>query len=147
VLFRSPAIVEPFLPPTVRRPTLPPTIATPGEGQGKGYTGLVVDCRELDLSPVMSPVIYDENMRPIYGYDNLDYQKVISLGMADYEKDAANFRRAGGNPLVVKAIALDGHGANPVISEADANYVLAENAKAHFLDNLAVVFLFAAQQD
>jgi hypothetical protein len=66
---------------------------------------------------------------------------VISLGMADYEHNIDNFKRAGANPLVVKATALDGHNSNPVISEADANYVLAENSKTHFRDDLAVVFI------
>ncbi|MDR3349457.1 MAG: hypothetical protein LBO03_07635 [Acidaminococcales bacterium] len=137
-VLQPPATVKPFLPPTASEPSPPPAIGKPAKG---GYTGLVVDCQGLELSPVMSPIIYDEHRRPIYGYDNLDYQKVISLGMADYEKSGKNFRRSGDNPLIVKAIALDGHGGNPVISEADANYILAENTKTHFLDNLAVVFI------
>ncbi|MDR2006864.1 MAG: hypothetical protein LBP78_06455 [Acidaminococcales bacterium] len=141
-VLQQPATVKPFPPPTVSEPSPPPAIGKPAKGSyGRGYTGLVIDCRGLDLSPVMSPVIYDENRRPIYGYDNLDYQKVIDIGMADYEKGDGNFRRSGDNPLIVKAIALDGHGGNPVISEADANYILAENTKTHFLDNLAVVFI------
>ena len=107
-----------------------------------GYTGLVVDCSGLGLQPVMSPVIRNSDNQPIYGYKNLDYDKVISKGMASYANGmSGNKSRAGNNPLVVKAISLESHNSYPVISTADANKVLAENQVSHFLDNCAVVFV------
>ena len=45
------------------------------------------------------------------------------------------------NPLVVKAVSLDNHNGNPVLSLADANRVLIENGATGFLDNASVVFL------
>lgn len=90
----------------------------------------------------MSPVIYDSNNRPIYGYKNLDYNKVIQLGMADYENDINRYARAGNNPLIVKAVSIQGHHkGNPVISLTDADVILSENNKSHFMENLAVVFV------
>ncbi|MBR3622346.1 MAG: hypothetical protein IKN43_03230 [Selenomonadaceae bacterium] len=107
-----------------------------------GYTGLVVDCSGLGLQPAMSPVIRNADNQPIYGYKNLDYDKVVAYGMANYANGmSGNKSRAGNNPLVVKAIRVENHNSYPVISTADANKVLAENAASHFLDNCAVVFI------
>lgn len=106
-----------------------------------GFTGLIVDCRGLGLKPVMSPIVKSANGQPIYGYKNLDYDKIIANGMAGYAKDRSQAGRAGSNPLVVKAVALDNHNSTPVLSPADANLVLIENGATHFLDATNVVFL------
>ena len=105
-----------------------------------GYTGLIVDCRGLGLTPAMSPVIKNANGQAIYGYKNLDYDKIVAGGMAGYTKDIGRAPRAGSNPLVVKAIRVDGS-ANPVLSVADANRVLIENGATGFLDATNVVFV------
>lgn len=105
------------------------------------YTGLIVDCRGLGLQPVMSPVIKNASLQPIYGYKNLDYDLVVAKGMAGYATDMSKASRAGARPLVVKPVRLDGHNANPVLSNADADKVLVENAATHFLDQTNVVFL------
>ena len=106
-----------------------------------GYTGLIVVCRGLGLKPVMSPVIKNANGEPIYGYKNLDSATVIANGMASYTTDPAKATRAGSNPLVVKAIGLDNHNGNPILSVADANRVLIENGATGFLDRTNVVFV------
>ena len=107
-----------------------------------GYTGLIIDCSGLGLNPVMSPVIFNAEQKPIYGYKNLDYDKVIAHGMASYVNNMnGNTSRAGSNPLVVKATNVINHNGNPVISTADANRILIENQTSHFLDNCAVVFI------
>ena len=62
--------------------------------------------------------------------------------MATYAQDMSQAGRAGSNPLIVRAIDLDDLNANPVLSMDDANMVLYENNKSHFLDNIAVVFLY-----
>ncbi len=119
----------------------PKSISLP-EGRAAGnFTGLIVDCRGLGLKPVMSPVIKNANGTPIYGYKNLDYDKVISSGMAGYTEDITNSPRAGSNPLVVRAVSLENHNGNPVISVADANRVLMENNVTKFLDKTNVVFV------
>ena len=116
--------------------------ATAPDGKAIGsFTGLIVDCRGLGLKPVMSPVIKNVNGSPIYGYKNLDYDKVIENGMASYAKDMSGARRAGSNPLIVRAVDVENHGGTPVLSVADANRVLIENGATHFLDNTRVVFL------
>lgn len=106
------------------------------------YTGLIVDCRGLELQPVMSPVIMNSNGTKIYGHKNLDIDEIINRGMADYVDDTENVARAGTNPLVVKAVSLANFNSNPVLAVPDSNRVLIENYATKFLKNLKVVFLF-----
>ena len=143
----KPAVTTPAKPatkPTITTPTKP-AVTTPTvpviSGAIGGFTGLIVDCRGLGLKPVMSPVIKNADGQSIYGHANLDYDKVIEIGMAGYTTDVNNVARAGSNPLVVKAVRLENHNGNPVISVADANRVLIENGKSGFLEKLNVVFI------
>lgn len=106
------------------------------------YTGLIVDCRGLELQPVMSPVIVNSNGTKIYGHKNLDIDRVISEGMADYIDDTEHVQRAGTNPLVVKAVAVQNFNSNPVLAIPDSNRVLIENYATKFLKDLKVVFIF-----
>ena len=111
------------------------------------YTGLIIDCRGLsagEINPVMSPVIKNDNGQAIYGHKNLDYDKIILNGMASYADDISDQisrSRAGNNPLVVKAVNLSDINANPVVSTADADKILAANQHDRFLENCAVVFV------
>ena len=109
--------------------------------QSGTYTGIIVDCTGLGLRSAMSPVIKTTAGEKIYGYKNLDSQKVIKNGMAGYSNGYdGNVSRAGSNPLVVKAVGVD-HYFNPVVNVADAKIILEENGYTHFLDNCAVVFI------
>ena len=148
-VIERPQIVEPFpMPaPDYRPPTdyTPPTIPdyTPPKYSSGKYTGLVVDCKGLGrINPVMSPVIRNEHGEKIYGHKNLDYDRIIREGMASYAQDMSQAGRAGSNPLVVRAIRLDDLSATPVLSMEDAEFVLYENNSSHFLENIAVVFLY-----
>lgn len=149
-VIERPTKIEPFptLPVDYRPPvdytppTLPdyqpPTIRSSGH-----YTGLVVDCKGLGMiNPVMSPVIKNASGNKIYGHKNLDYDRIIREGMATYAQSMSQADRAGSNPLIVKAIRLDDLNATPVLSMEDADMVLYENNSSHFLDNIAVVFLY-----
>ena len=121
-------------------PTTPPAEIVPtGQAVG-GYTGVIIDCTGLGLRTAMSPVIKAENGRPIYGYKNLDSDKVVQNGMASYARSDADATRAGANPLRLRAVSID-NGANPVLSANDANRLLLENSASGFLDATNVVFL------
>ena len=130
------------------------------------YTGLIIDCGDLELNPVLSPIVRDTLNQPVYSYKNLDFDKVIANGMIGYvEKNPGNFprnetepilllssnkallvnaggnlSRAGANPLVIKAASLGDDNSCPVISQDDTDRILAENLRTHFLDEGAVVF-------
>ena len=119
-------------------------VATQTTVINNNYTGLIIDCRGMNINCVMSPVIKNADGTKIYGHQNLDYDKIIVNGMASYAEsadDQISRNRAGNNPLVVKAVRLDDINANPVISVADADKILAANGHDRFLDNCAVVFI------
>lgn len=140
-VIERPPVVEPF--PMPAPDYRPPIVETQPSYSGGNYTGLVVDCRGLGtLNPVMSPVIKNANGTKIYGHKNLDYDRIIREGMATYAQDMSQAARAGSNPLVVRAVRLDDLNANPVLSMEDADMVLYENNSSHFLENIAVVFLY-----
>ena len=125
---------------TPAAPTTPPAEIVPTGRAVGGYTGVIIDCTGLGLRTAMSPVIKAENGRPIYGYKNLDSDKVVASGMASYARSDADATRAGTNPLRLRAVSIDG-GANPVLSANDANRLLLENNASGFLDATNVVFL------
>ena len=106
------------------------------------YTGLIVDCRGLGLQPVMSAVIKNTNGTKIYGHKNLDIDRIIREGLADYISDEESVGRAGENPLVVRAVAVEDFNSNPVLAIPDSNRVLIENYASKFLKDMKVVFLF-----
>ena len=140
----APAVQTPAPPaPPAQTPIAPAAqpaeIIPTGQAVG-GYTGVIIDCTGLGLRPVMSPVIKAENGRPIYGYKNLDSDKIIQNGMAAYARSEADAARAGINPLRLRAVSVDGN-ANPVLSANDANRLLLENNASGFLDATNVVFL------
>ena len=123
-------------------PTASPSYTNnPATRASGAYTGLVVDCRGMNLNPVMSPVIKNVSGQPIYGYKNLDSTFVVNNGMAGYSKDPSTYARAGSNPLIVKAVSLDNHNAYPVVSDEDSNKILVENSATNFLNRTAVVFI------
>ena len=140
----APAVQTPAPPaPPAQTPIAPAAqpaeIIPTGQAVG-GYTGVIIDCTGLGLRPVMSPVIKAANGRPIYGYKNLDSDKIIQNGMAAYARSEADAARAGTNPLRLRAVSVDGN-ANPVLSANDANRLLLENNASGFLDATNVVFL------
>ncbi|MCR5833332.1 MAG: LPP20 family lipoprotein [Selenomonadaceae bacterium] len=148
-VIERPAYIEPFptpapdyTPPTTYTPPVIPDYNPPTYSSGH-YTGLVVDCRGLGtINPVMSPVIRNSDGQKIYGHKNLDYDRIIREGMATYAQDMSQASRAGNNPLIIRAIGLTDLNATPVLSNEDADMLLYENNSSHFLDNIAVVFLY-----
>ena len=135
----KPVVKEAFPAPTVNETTIQSTVNVTITG---GYTGLIIDCSGLGLKPVMSPVIRNANQQPIYGYKNLDYDRVIDKGMASYASGMnGNLSRAGSKPLIIKAVRVEDHNSYPVVDTVDADRILLENQKSHFLDNCAVVFV------
>lgn len=100
------------------------------------YTGLIVDCRGMDIQPIMLPAIKNTAGQIIYEYRNLDTDKVIEFGVVAYN----NITRTGDNPLVVKAITLYAE-SDPVISTADADKILNANSTNPFLNNCSVTII------
>lgn len=111
------------------------------------YTGVIIDAKNLGLKSTFSPRVYDEDGNIVYGNKYIDPDFAIKYGMVEYlradEIDAAAANastRAGTKPLVVNAIRVVDHDNNVVISNDDAQKILAAHAKNGFLAKCAVVF-------
>lgn len=138
----------PVLPP--RRAPIPPLAPgrepgpTPASDPGP-FTSVIVDCRGLRVSAVMSPKLYDTTGREIYGTVRVSPDYAIETGIVAYPRsmaEALRGSRAGAHPLIVRAVRVaDKHRFNPVISLEDADRILAANSRDGFLPRTAVIFL------
>jgi len=130
----KPAEIQSFPPPAPRHK---PSVFR------KGHTGLVIVAKDMGLEPTFSPRVYDEDGNIIYGNKYIDPDFAISNGMVDYSSQNAALSgnsRAGAKPLVINALKVVGNNCNLVISNADAQRVLAVQARNGFMKNCAVVF-------
>ena len=103
------------------------------------YSGLIIDCRGLNLSEAIIPTIKADDGTEIYAYKNVGYRAAVDKGMVTYSS-SLDSPRAGNSPLVIKAVSVSGK-CDVVISSADGDKVLSANQVAKFLDNCAVVFV------
>lgn len=114
-----------------------------------GYTGVVIDAQNSGILRTFCPAIYDTKGRAVYGVNNVNKDFAINNGIVEYAEGSeqwgrvtAGASRAGTNPLVIKIVGLRERVVNKcdvIISEEDADKLLAENQRSHFLDRYAVV--------
>ena len=113
------------------------------EPQGN-YDLLVIDCTQWEdenktfLNPVLLPEIKDEDGGIVYGYRNLERDTLVKWGAVFY---APNLKSTAANALVIRVKYLADESATPVISSEDAEKIIMENNRAHFLDKAAVVII------
>lgn len=113
-------------------------------------TSLVVDATGLKLDKCMSPKLVRQDGTIVWGtftkLTDEQYSILEERGMAAYVatvEEARSNSRAGSRPLLLKAVASTGAGmkSDLVISDADAQQLLAENAKGKFLDDFNVILV------
>ncbi len=111
------------------------------------YTGLIVDCRGLELMPALTVKIYDENGNVVYSESKIDGDYLFKMeGMVVYvnsEKEAKDLKdRIGTNPLMVKAKGIKGKlKTDVIISNSDAEKLLASPKSVEALKQCRVVFI------
>ncbi len=103
------------------------------------YSGLVIDCRGLNLALAVTPAIKSVSGIEVYAYKNIGYQTTVEKGLIEYS-NSMDSSRAGSSPLVVKAAKISG-GCDVIVSDEDANKILAANQVANILANCAVVLV------
>lgn len=103
------------------------------------YTGLVIDCRGLNLSTAIAPAIKSVGGMDVYAYKNVGYQNAVEKGMVEYASDF-NSPRAGASPLIIKAVKIAGT-CDVIVSDEDANIILTANELSNILVNSAVVLV------
>ena len=120
---------------------LPPTKLTNIESfSSKNYTGLIIDCRGKKLETAIAPSIKSTDGLKIYSYEQVSSQTAIDKGMVEYTNNIDSVSRAGSNPLKIKAADISNK-CDIVISQDDANIILAANQSTRFLNNCMVVIV------
>jgi hypothetical protein len=136
----EPAVQEPVAPAAPAPPA--PVVATPAP---TAYSGLVVDARGIQARPAMSPRIFDEDGKEVYGSANVEREYAVQQGMSGYARDltaAQSNQRVTANPVTVKALKTGGAGkSDVVISNADAQQVRASAEKASFMKQCRVMIV------
>ncbi len=107
------------------------------------YTGLIIDCRDIQLRPALSPKIYDRSGAEVYGSANVTKEYAIQQGMLGYLKSVDSAKenaRVANNPLLIKAVGVKGtNKADIIISDEDAAMIRDLNSKLNFLRECRVV--------
>lgn len=111
------------------------------------YTGLIVDCRGLNLHSSVLPSILDREGKVLYETDSGNFRHARSIGLVGYyhsiEEAKADTSRVGKNPLLLKA--WEGKEEPtpvcPILSLEDAARLLAAEAESGFLDRCGVILV------
>ena len=131
--------------PAPETPSTPATATEPAPPAPVVYTGLVVDARGIQARPAMSPRIFDEDGKEVYGSANVEREYAVSQGMSGYARDltaAQSNQRVTANPITVKALKTGGPGkADLVISNADAQMIVATAQNASFMKQCRVMIV------
>lgn len=126
--------------------TPPPKVKTiPTPKSEDIFTGLVVDARGLGARPAMSPKIFDEEGREVYGTLVVSKEYAVQQGISGYARDlsaAQGNPRVTNNPLTVKALSAEGTGKSDLkISNADANKIRTVKENLTFLQKCRVMIV------
>jgi hypothetical protein len=139
------AIVKPPAPPAPSEPVAPvPVVTAPvAPAAPVAYTGMVVDARGIQARPAMSPRVFDEDGKEVYGSSNVDREYAVQQGMSGYARDltaAQSNQRVTANPVTVKALKTSGPGkADLIISNADAQQIRASAEDMTFMKKCRVM--------
>lgn len=115
------------------------------EKKEEKFTGLVIDCRGIPMSPAMVPVIVDEDGQVVYGTAYISRRYALEEGVAAYAKGMARSRenpRVGPNPLILKGLrTVKARASDIVISNADAGKIRGAGSNISFLHRGRVLFV------
>lgn len=127
-------------------PTPQPAASAKASEPGSPYTSVIIDATGLGMDRCMSPKIRRSGGGEVWGTVKVDIDFVEDHGIVGYAltiDEAKKCARCGSNPMIIKAVSLAGGAfkSDPVISEADADLLLAENKKGNFLEKFDVIFV------
>lgn len=144
-----PEVVESSQPstlPVVTKPVGQPAPAPVAPSAGNAYTSVIIDARGLGIRPAMSPKIRRQDGSEVWGTVNASADFVIEQGIVVYAKtleEAKAHKRAGANPLILRAIgyAKTPGRCDPVLSDNDVRLLLTANENSGFLNEYRVIFV------
>lgn len=88
--------------------TLASALEAPASPDEPAYTGLVIDARGLELSPVWAPTLQSDDAETLWNgtlWEDVAYERAPVVYVSDAAHPAA--ARAGNNPLFVRATAAE----------------------------------------
>ena len=117
-----------------------------GAAQDTGFTSVIIDAQGLGVRKSMSPKILRPDGSEVWGTVRVDPDFLAEYGICAYARsrsEAFANRRAGDNPLVIRARSRgrSAAGSEVVISNSDADLLLAENARSGFLNEFRVIII------
>ncbi len=109
------------------------------------FSGLIIDCSGLKIKPALSPKVYDEDGKEIYGSTYVSKEWAVKYGVVGYAKTvegAAKLDRVGEKPGKIKALKASGeNNTDIVIASKDAEDVRSAAKNLKFLSECRVVFI------
>lgn len=109
------------------------------------FTGLIIDCKGLNVKPALSPRVVDEDGKEVYGSAYVSREWAIKYGMVGYSKDlaaAAKIERVGATPGQIKASKAIGDNSTDIqISNVNAADIRSAAENLKFLSECRVVFV------
>jgi hypothetical protein len=127
-------------------PALAPAVTAPAAPAAPvAFTGMVVDARGIQARPAMSPRVFDEDGKEVYGSANVDREYAVQQRMSGYTRDltvAQSNQRVTANPVTIKALKTSGPGKSDlIIGNADAQQVRATAENASFMKQCKVMIV------
>jgi hypothetical protein len=109
------------------------------------FTGLIVDCRGISLTPAMVPTIVGEDGQVVYGTAYVSRDQALEEGVAAYARGLAKARdnpRVGPKPLIVRGLrTVKGRSSDIVISNVDAGRIKGAGSNINVLHRGRVLFV------
>lgn len=133
-------------PPSPPKPALPSWVSGSGDSPASGYTSVVIDAKGLNVNRSMSPRIIRRDGSEVWGTVKVESDFLCDYGIACYVRsrsDAYSSKRAGPKPLVIRAIRRGPipPGSDVVISDSDAESLIAEDRRSGFLAEFRVIII------
>jgi len=132
-----------IMPLAMAKPPAVPAPAVTAPAAPVAYTGMVVDARGIQARPAMSPKVFDEDGKEVYGSANVDREYAVQQGMSGYARDlnaAQSNQRVTASPITVKALRTNGPGKSDlIISNADARQIRASAENMTFMKKCRVM--------
>ena len=124
----------------------PPATKAPARAKEAPYTALIVNAKGFGVARSMAPRIVRPDGSEVWGTVKVSHDFVADHGIVAYARslgEAYVNNRAGDNPLVVRAVgrAASPYGGDVVVSDEDADYLLAQTRRSNFLGAFRVVFV------
>jgi hypothetical protein len=117
---------------------------TPKEIESTDYTGIIIDCRDTQLTPCLFPKIFDEKLQEVYSINFAAPQYAIERGLVAYVKgDVVDHQRLGNNPLRISALDAVGDNQTDIrISALDARRIHGSKSNLNLLKECRVAIIF-----